>query len=60
MRHYAFTHRLNADMNLMYEAALGNIAAAQRMYMEPYTGRNLPDKQTFEHLHRELSSSGLF
>lgn len=58
MRYY--TNAELADMHLMYEAALRNIAATQRMYMETYTSRNLPDKRTFEHLHRELCASVLF
>ncbi|GFU53978.1 uncharacterized protein TNCV_5057011 [Trichonephila clavipes] len=49
-----------ADMHLMYGAAQGNGADAERMYRERFPGRKHTDRRTFECIHRELRTSGTF
>ncbi|GFU34270.1 uncharacterized protein TNCV_4976271 [Trichonephila clavipes] len=55
-----FTNAELADMHLMYGAAQGNGAAAERMYRERFPCRKHPDRRTFERIHRELRTSGTF
>ncbi|GFV48916.1 uncharacterized protein TNCV_1343251 [Trichonephila clavipes] len=57
-----FTNAELADIDLMYGAAQGNDAAAERMYRERFPGRERkhPDRRTFERIHRELRTSGTF
>ncbi|GFS98588.1 uncharacterized protein TNCV_2987201 [Trichonephila clavipes] len=55
-----FTNAELADIHLMYGAAQGNGAAAERMYRERFPGRKHPDRRTFERIHRELRTSGTF
>ncbi|PRD19029.1 UNVERIFIED_CONTAM: hypothetical protein NCL1_58654 [Trichonephila clavipes] len=57
-----FTNAELADMHLMYVAAQGNDATAERMYRERFQSRKKkhPDRQTFDRIHRELRTSGTF
>ncbi|GFS86893.1 uncharacterized protein TNCV_216121 [Trichonephila clavipes] len=55
-----FTKAELADMHLMYGAAQGNGAAAERMYRERFPGRKHPDRRTFGRIHGELRTSGTF
>lgn len=55
-----FTNKEKAEMHLIYGAADGNGAEAQRMYGERFPNRRLPNRKTFERLHRQLCETGSF
>lgn len=55
-----FSNKEKADMHFVYGAANGNSLEAQRLYGERFPNRRLPNRKTFERLHRQLCETGSF
>lgn len=55
-----YTNEEYACMHFMYGLADGNASRARRLYQERYPTRRLPDRKTFEGVHRRLCEYGSF
>ncbi|GFV86098.1 uncharacterized protein TNCV_670951 [Trichonephila clavipes] len=49
-----------ADIHFIYGVADGNALETRRLYGERFSSRRLPNRKTFERLHRHLRETGSF
>lgn len=57
---YEFTNEEYADMHFVYGYSNGNAAQAQREYARRFPNRRIPERRTFESVHRRLRERGSF
>ncbi|GFX82147.1 uncharacterized protein TNCV_4398061 [Trichonephila clavipes] len=56
----SYTNQEMANIHFMYGIADGNALEARRLYEERFSSRRLPNRKTFEHLHRHLKDTSSF
>ncbi|GFT85327.1 hypothetical protein TNCV_497461 [Trichonephila clavipes] len=56
----SYTKQEMADIHFIYGVADGNALVAPRLSRERFPSRRLPNRKTFEPLHRCLREKGLF
>jgi hypothetical protein len=55
-----FTCAEYTDMHFIYGEMHGNTEAARRRHAERFPNRRLPNRQTFQYVHRLLREDGTF